>query len=92
MRQERQFGTDLMRKDYLDVDVAIVCPHCKFYIGRTVRPIRFGEALKSSHFSGPGIRFGAEMKCDRCGMPWYLQATGQISTRHGWFPEPEWVK
>ena len=92
MEVKRQFSTDLMRKPYLDTGVSIVCPHCRAFIAKTIRPIRFGEPLKSSHFQGPGIRFGAEMKCDRCGMPWYLKATGQLHTAHGWFPEPEWVK
>lgn len=70
----------------LETGTVICCPHCRLYIGRTITPIRGGDPLKSSMFEGPGIRPGGECKCSRCGMPWYLNEVGRISTAKGWFP------
>ncbi len=72
---------------FLDAGEEIVCPWCRNHIALVVRKISRATPLKSTMFFGPTIRPGAEMKCERCGIPWFLRETGQVHTRvRGWVP------
>lgn len=74
------------QKPFLDVGDEVVCPHCRLHIAFVMKKIDKGSALKSASFLGPGIRTGAPMKCDRCGMPWFIMQTGQVHLKQGWHP------
>jgi len=76
------------KKMQLELGDEVCCPHCKLHIAYVTKTIGRDTPLKADMFLGPGIVRGAEMKCTRCGMPWFLQQTTQIHTRsHGWGPQ-----
>jgi hypothetical protein len=85
----RKFNHDQRSKPFIERGAEVVCPHCRAHIAFVVKQINPQDKLTSRHFLGPGIRVGAETKCYRCGMPWFLAATGQIHLRSGWVPKYE---
>lgn len=87
MPVNRKESHDLMEKPFLDIGAEIVCPNCKIHIAKTVKKIEAGQPLKSEYLQGPDIRRGAPCKCSKCGMPWFVAATGQIHLKQGWFPK-----
>jgi hypothetical protein len=85
---KRRYSHDQANKPFIEAGAEVVCPNpfCKKTIARFVKPLRQGEVITSMHLVGDGISYGAEMKCQSCGIPWFLPETTQIHLRSGWIP------